>query len=207
MQEKDNQQNEIQKDANKSWKVKKAQAAQDLIQKYCALNYKRTIKRFRIYASLRGVSRPWDGDDGVDFNAWLKKLGSKYAPGTMAVDNLNEMMEKDEAEYQKQKMEEEEAAQQAGEEREEFDWEGTDDMSKYEFSLYHRYKDSKDILGGLINAIGDGANLLKSMSEKFFGSKKNTDDANANAGGKENDGDGAGDGAKATNDDNDEDSD
>ena len=38
---------------------RKKQATEDLIQKYCYLNYKSTIHICRIYATERNIRRPW----------------------------------------------------------------------------------------------------------------------------------------------------
>jgi len=47
---------------NVSWGAKMNRAAADIIQKYCVLAYNRSVKRFRIYASVMKVRRPWDGE-------------------------------------------------------------------------------------------------------------------------------------------------
>ena len=97
-----------------SWNNKKAKAGEDIGQKYCALEYFRSIKRFRIYASMKGLRRPWDGQDGKDFIFWLRKFGSKYKPGTLDITDLDSMMAEDEAKLAKEKEEEENEAFAAG---------------------------------------------------------------------------------------------
>ena len=64
-------------------------AASDIIQKYCVLSYNRAIKRFRIYASVMKLRRPWDGEDGVLFADWMKKFSVKYSAETMKIEELD----------------------------------------------------------------------------------------------------------------------
>ena len=90
---------EIEKERSRSWGSKKVKAAADMTVKYCCKKYLRTVKRFRIYASVKGLRRPWDGEDGAEFALWMRKLGAKYAPGTIELDLLEKMQEEDEIAY------------------------------------------------------------------------------------------------------------
>lgn len=157
-----------------SWGAKKAQAAADVTQKYCVLKYKRTVKRFRIYASIKELRRPWDGEDGAEFDSWMRKLGSKYAPGTMEIDNLDKLMKDDEEAYEAEKLEEAQIAAQQGRELSEFDWENAapEDMEKYALPLYDRYQESKNVFGSVMAMMGDAGNFMSSMSKKIFGKQE-----------------------------------
>ena len=152
-----------------SWGGKKYKAAQDLIQKYCSIYYDRIIKRFRIYASVKELKRPWDGEDGQDFYNWMRKFSAKYAPGAVDVNDLEQMNKDDEEEYQRKKDADERENIQLGNTVLEYDWEYTDDMTRYEFALYGRYIDSKNIMGNMMAAFGNAGNFLGSMIKNITG--------------------------------------
>ena len=166
---------EINKEKSRSWSSKKAKAAADMTCKYCVKKYLRIVKRFRIYASVKGLRRPWDGEDGAEFAIWMRKLGAKYAPGTIEVDSLEKMQEEDEIAYQREKKEEEDLAVQQGRKVMEFDWDDAspEDMHKYKLPVYERYLESKNMFGSataMANAAGD---FLGSLSKKMgFGKKE-----------------------------------
>jgi Leucine-rich repeat (LRR) protein len=162
---------DLNKKLSVSWSGKKALAAEDMVQKYCALYYQRAIKRFRIYASVKEVKRPWDGEDGKDFAAWMRKFSVKYAPGTVDISNLDQMIKDDDEAYAKEKEEEVRAAIEAGNEILEFDWEDTDDMTRFHFGLYQRYKDSKGVLGGFMDMMGGAGGFLGSVLGAITGKK------------------------------------
>ena len=149
-----------------SWGGKMNLAASDIIQKYCVMAYMRAVKRFRIYASVMKVRRPWDGEDGAIFADWMKKFSTKYSSDTMKIEELEAMMAADEAAYQAAKEAELLEAAQLGHSLEEFDWDGTDDMAKYSTSLYDRYKDSKDIMGSMMAAFGNAAGFFGGLLGK-----------------------------------------
>ena len=166
---------EIQKEKNRSWASKKTLAARDIRQKYCVLKYLRTVKRFRIYASIKGLRRPWDGEDGADFAVWMRKLGAKYAPGTIDIDDLDKMQEEDEAAFLKEQEEERELATSQGRKIVDYDWEGAspEDMKNFKLAVYDRYMESKNIFGSamaIANAAGD---FIGGLSKKLgFGPKE-----------------------------------
>ncbi len=166
---------ELERERGRSWNAKKAQATADITQKYCVRKYLRIVKRFRIYASVKELRRPWDGDDGAEFAVWMRKLGAKYAPGTIELDSLDKMVEEDEAAYQKERQEDLELAIQQGRKVLEFDWEDAspEDMQKYKLHVYERYVDSRNVFGAamaMANAAGD---FLSGLSKKMgFGGKE-----------------------------------
>ena len=120
----DDQIRAIEKDKNRSWNHKKSVAASDITRKYCVMKYRRIVKRFRIYACVKELRRPWDGEDGAEYIQWKRKLGAKYAPGSIELDSLEKLIEEDEAAYEKEKRENDELAIQQGRKVMEFDWEG-----------------------------------------------------------------------------------
>ena len=150
-----------------SWSAKLSIAAEDLVQKYCVLAYRRIIKRFRIYASVKKVRRPWDGEDGAAFADWMNKFSTKYSSETMKISDLEGMMKADEEEFQKQKAAELlEAAQLGKPIPPEFDWDGTDNMEAYENDLYQRYKEGKNTFGNFAEAFNNIGKFIGNLFGK-----------------------------------------
>eukprot|EP00606_Chrysophyceae_sp_TOSAG23-5_P001242 GSChrysophyteH2.ASY1.ANO1.389.1 assembled CDS len=152
-----------------SWGGKKVVACEDMIQKYCSDVYRRTIKRFRIYASVKNVKRPWDGEDGKEFAEWMRKFSVKYAPGTMDIANLDAMIKEDEEAYIREKEAANLEAMQLGNEVLEYDWDGCDDMERYTFALYDRYKASKGGINQMMAMMGNAGDFMGSMFNKLTG--------------------------------------
>ena len=86
----------------------------------------------------------------------------------MKIEDLGSMMKADEEAYQAEKAAEALEAAQLGQATEEFNWDGTEEMeARYSTAVYTRYKDSKDLLGGMMAAFGDAAGFIGGL----FGEK------------------------------------
>ena len=75
-------------------------------------------------------------------------------------------MEEDAKLIEKEKEENEAEAVAAGRPIKEFDWDNTDEMEKYQFELFKRYKDSKSIMGSLGAMLGDAGDFFSSIFGK-----------------------------------------
>jgi len=138
--------------------ARKKIAIEDLMQKYCVLCHKDTVKHFRFYAAERGVKRHWDGPDGKHYKEWFRKFATAGKPSdTELAALLDEAME----EYNKHKADEKRMQLQNGVDLPDYDWKGCEEMSNFDLPLYLRYKNSKI---NLANAI----NLAKSAGSYLF---------------------------------------
>ena len=48
----------------------------DLVQKYCFQHYQMQLKTYRKFAIKNNLRRPWDGEDGADFEAVKNTLSA-----------------------------------------------------------------------------------------------------------------------------------
>lgn len=134
------------------FEVKRQRATDDLVQKYCCLSYRSTIKSGRVYAAQRDLRRPWDGEDGVDYISWRKKFAIKLGELT----SLEEITS-----------EQETAILGDNEDAPEYSWENTEDMKKYTFALYLRYMGMRNSIDK--EALEEAGKPQSSWGIKLFG--------------------------------------
>ena len=147
---------------------------EDMIIKYCYLEFADVIKRYRKICIANGWNRPWDGIDGSDFEKWKNRLGTTDLgiDGLTNEEALAKLEQEDEdAKYEAEKEAELErlrAAEYEGkplvdDDAPEFDWLGTDKMEQYECFAYKKFKTKRDGFTGSMSA------ALKSGFTKIFG--------------------------------------
>jgi hypothetical protein len=122
--------------------TKELKAADDLIQKYIFLRYQQTIKICRTFAAMRGLRRPWDGDDGKLYKKWL----DGYINRDNEVLTMKQLREREEQREEEAAIaEKEKKGGLPGDHKvEEFTWEGCDNMLNYTFPLYIRYMTNRE---------------------------------------------------------------
>eukprot|EP00602_Paraphysomonas_sp_CaronLab_P006141 CAMPEP_0185022112 /NCGR_PEP_ID=MMETSP1103-20130426/4839_1 /TAXON_ID=36769 /ORGANISM="Paraphysomonas bandaiensis, Strain Caron Lab Isolate" /LENGTH=1362 /DNA_ID=CAMNT_0027554057 /DNA_START=11 /DNA_END=4100 /DNA_ORIENTATION=+ len=107
---------------------------QDLIKKYCHLYYAEKIKELRKEAIRKNWRRPWDGEDGAEFERVRNRLlASALASGTEDID-VDALVE-DENNVKPNEMKEDGEAEE-DEYKPEFDWNDTEDMTKYDSAMF-----------------------------------------------------------------------
>lgn len=134
----------------------KALITAELIRKYSVNYYNETIKSLRKTAILKNLRRPWDGEDGKYFEfmknrivlSAMEMVDEKNPASKM---NVAEALAKEEEEEMKKMAELEQAVED--EDKPEYDWEDTEDMSKYSCELYDRYVYEHSGLRGVMNSI------------------------------------------------------
>jgi hypothetical protein len=62
-----------------SMNARKSKLTDLLVEKYCGLCVKNSIKKFRMFADENNLRRPWDGHDGVDYAEWLRKFHGLFS--------------------------------------------------------------------------------------------------------------------------------
>lgn len=115
------------------------QVLEDLIQKYCAKDYFDRIKKFRIYAIKNKLRRPWDGLDGILFEGWRTRLLGSTSTADMSLDDLINEETVKESENQKKALENELNKLKPDEIPPEYNYDGCDKMSQFDFLLWFRY--------------------------------------------------------------------
>lgn len=124
----------------------KALISQELVRKYAVNYYNEAIKAVRKKAIRENLRRPWDGEDGEFFEFMKNRivLSAKEAAAEGGHDgqvNLMDALAKEEADMLR--LAELEAAAKENalemESKPEFDWEDTEDMSKYACPMYDLY--------------------------------------------------------------------
>lgn len=118
----------------------KALLANELVRKYSVNYYNEAIKALRKTAIIKNWRRPWDGEDGKYFEFMKNRI--VLTALEMADENpdkkvsIADALAKEEEDMKRlaelEKAEEEEN-------KAEYDWEDTEDMTKYECALYDRY--------------------------------------------------------------------
>jgi Leucine-rich repeat (LRR) protein len=136
---------------------------EDMVMKYCHMEFAEVIKRYRKIAIVNSWNRPWDGVDGLDFEKWKNRLGST----DLGIDGLSneEAMDKLQQDDEDAKFEAEKeaeldrmrAAEHEGKPLEEentadFDWLGTDNMDQYHNFAYAKFKTKRDGFTGAMSA-------------------------------------------------------
>jgi hypothetical protein len=154
-----------------SWRIS---TVEDMIIKYCHLEFLDVVKRFRKIAMVNNWNRPWDGIDGSDYIKWKNRLGIL----NLGIDGLSneEAMEKLEQEDEDAKYEADKEAELqrlreseltgkpvVDDDKPEYDWEGCDNMSQYENYAYGIFKLKRDgYTGGISNMLKSGMSSLLS---------------------------------------------
>ena len=129
-------------------------AVEDIIQKYCAIDYFDKIKKFRIYAIHRKLRRPWDGQDGALFEAWRSRLIGSTSTAELSLDELIAGEDEKEEEAKKRAQEAELDKLNPDEVPPEFNFDGCDKMPQYDFHLWFRYvKMRGSVMGMLKNLV------------------------------------------------------
>ena len=123
--------------------TKQLRAADDLIQKYIYMKYQTTIKICRTFAAMRGLRRPWDGDEGKLYRKWLDGFTNR----DNEVLTMKQLREREEQREEVAAVAEEEkkGGLPGDHKQEEYTWEGCDNMLKYTFSLYLRYMTNREM--------------------------------------------------------------
>ena len=119
----------------------KALLTNEIVRKYSVNSYNESIKALRKTAILKNWRRPWDGEDGKYFE-FMKNRIVLSALETQDDNNPDKKVSLADAllkeEEDMKKLAELEKAEE-DENKAEYDWEDTDDMTKYECELYDRY--------------------------------------------------------------------
>ena len=102
------------------------------------------MKAWRKDAIKNNLRRPWDGEDGADYEDVKNRL-----LGSVFTDNVAELKEKEDI---KQEASFEEEGTEEDVLKPEYDWKGTDNMDQYESEAYSRYKSSHGGLTAMFNA-------------------------------------------------------
>lgn len=123
----------------------------DLVQKYCFLEYEIALRKFRKYAAKRGLRRPWDGEDGVDYRIWYDRMGPSILVRQRMGQDLDE---EDDIENIQRSERPEEEVDGEGELKPEYDWFGCEKMEMYTFDLYTRYASSHSVAGRFAALMG-----------------------------------------------------
>lgn len=147
---------------------------EDMIVKYCYLEYAEVVRRYRKIAISNGWNRPWDGVDGIEF----EKMKNRLAAVDLGIDGLtnDEAMAKleqddEEAKFEAEKEVELERLRQeeltgkpvVEDDAPEYDWLGTDNMDQYFCPPYAKFKTKRDGYTGAMTAV------LKGGLSKLFG--------------------------------------
>lgn len=166
---------------SKSYDSRKRKCIDDIIEKFSILLYRQQVKYYRIFACYKKLKRPWDGEDGAEFALWMKKLGDKYSKETLVLAYTNSMGETiplttieeyisaEEKQNKEQRALEVRQAAKKGDDKPEFDWSNTDDMTQYYTAFYSRWRDSRnaDVMNQAFNManelLHEGLSKLKSM--------------------------------------------
>ncbi len=147
-------------------------AQEDLIQKYCCENYNAIVVKYRQHASYYGnLNRYWDGEDGKSYLAWYKKFGGMKLSSkkTIPPQDLTKLHDQAQAELDVKRAHLKKEIEDSGKNFIDFNWEGTDDMSKYNAYIYFRYKNSKMGFAQYAAAAGKMAKSIGKTIGKMFG--------------------------------------
>ena len=69
---------------------------EDMIVKYCHIEYEEVIKRYRKISIANGWDRPWDGTDGADFQKWKNRLvATELGISGLSVEEAMEKLEQE----------------------------------------------------------------------------------------------------------------
>jgi hypothetical protein len=106
------------------------ECVQDLLKKYCCINYRANLNKYRRLALENNLNRHWDGEDGQDYLEWWK-----FHTVVGKEKSMREIeMEKEEAKA---------AAEEEEQTGPEYDWDETDHMDRFDNYLVNRYLKSK----------------------------------------------------------------
>ena len=139
-----------------SWRLA---TVEDLVIKYCHLEYEEIIKRYRKISISNEWNRPWDGVDGAEFNRWKNRLsGTDLGIAGMTMEQaLVKLEEEDEdMKYEAEKEAEREALREGRDpdedvDKPEYDWEGCEKMEQYFNPVYEVFKRKRDGITGNIS--------------------------------------------------------
>lgn len=123
----------LNEDLKKELKDRKIATIEDVYTKYCALHYLETVHVCRKLCAHRKLRRPWDGNEGELYEKWLRS----YAFNDASIDKDMSL------ERALDQATEAHLAKRHTEDGTEYNWDDTDDMTKYDVELYVRYKNSK----------------------------------------------------------------
>ena len=149
-----------------------ARAQEDLIQKYCCENYTGIVVKYRQHASHYGdLNRYWDGEDGKSYLAWYKKFGGAKLSSKKIIppQDLTKLHDQANAELEAKTERLKKETEESGKNFIDFNWDGTEDMSKYNVYLYFRYKNNKFGLAQFAASAGKLAKSLSTKIGKLFG--------------------------------------
>ncbi len=147
-------------------------AQEDLIQKYCCENYNAIVVKYRQHASHYGnLNRYWDGEDGKSYLAWYKKFGGVKLSSkkTTPPQDLIKLHDQAQAELDAKRAHLKKEIEDSGKNFIDFNWEGTEDMSKYNAYIYFRYKNNKLGFAQFAASAGKLAKSLGTKIGKLFG--------------------------------------
>ena len=132
-------------DLDREINVFRKQAIDDIIQKYCAIDYNDKIKKFRVYAIQNNLRRPWDGVDGLLFEAWRSRLLGSTSSASMSLQDIISM--ENQKEEENQKLEQQNASALKNDDLPpEYDWSGCEKMSQYDFLLWYHYLRTRSLI-------------------------------------------------------------
>lgn len=133
---------------NQDWKIAYTRAMEDLVHKYCALSYEKAVYAFRRHAVQNSLNRHWDGDDGEAFDLWKRRNVVCNADGSLKFSEDPDSAKDDDDEIEET---EEQERKKASHPKDlllapEYDWQDTEDMSKYKLNIYSRYRKERGIV-------------------------------------------------------------